>query len=121
MLHALFASRNVSVVARLFGSAAVAVTILSFFGWRYGHRFLPVIRNKRVRTVVAIACSLSGAVWMGLFNNTVLKIHQTHFLNTDWVQLVILYLWSMALMAVLGGVAYGLEEAARRQTTTADS
>ncbi|MGD0650007.1 MAG: permease prefix domain 1-containing protein [Verrucomicrobiia bacterium] len=124
MLLGLFAWSGVSVAARLFGSAAVAITILSFFGWRYGHRFLPVIRNKRVRTAVEIACGLSGAVWMALFSTLVVA----HFFDTcdrvdvrRVVQFAIVYLWAMTLMAILGGVAYGLEEAARRQTTTAGS
>jgi hypothetical protein len=118
-LFNLFASSKVSVVARLFGSAAVALTILSFFGWRYCHRFLPVIGNKRVRTAVEIACGLSGAVWIVLFSNIVLA----HFFDTcDHVdvrllaQFAVVFLWAMTLMAVLGGVAYGLEEAARRLT-----
>jgi cation transport ATPase len=124
MLLGLFAWSGVSVAARLFGSAAVAVTVLSFFGWRYSHRFLPVIRNQRVRMVVEIACSLSGAVWMALFSTLVVA----HFFDTcdrvdvrHVVQFAIVYLWAMTLMAILGGVAYGLEEAAGRQTATANS
>jgi hypothetical protein len=115
---------KVSVVERVFGSVAVAATILSFFGWRYSHRFLPVIRNKRARRAVEIACGLSGAVWLVLFSNIVLA----HFFDTRTDDLYVrigqfgvAFLWAMTLMAVLGGIAYGLEEAARRRTTTSDS
>ena len=93
---ALFTRSGVSVAARLFGSAAVAITILSFFGWRYGHRFLPVIRNKRVRTAVEIACSLSGAVWMALFSNLVVA----HFF--DAATALMFVAWSSSRLCTCG-------------------
>jgi len=51
---------------------------------------------------------LAAFLWMALFSSSIVA----RFFDADcdarrMVQFVIVYLWSMTLMAVLGGVAYG--------------
>jgi len=97
---------------KLLGLSAMAATFLS---WRYGYRFLPVIRNQAVRTAIGGACCLAGIVWIQLCIHFV-----PHFMvhpagaDLPFGQFMAAFLWAWNLMAILGGMAYGLERAARR-------
>jgi len=50
--------------AKLSGLAAIATAAL---GWRYNHKFLPVIRNRFIRTVIGLVCCVGCVVWIQLF------------------------------------------------------
>ena len=95
----------------------VVVGLLSFAGWRFGHKFLPFIHRRRSRTAIGVACCLLGMILMSLFWR--FGISQ---LGSLPVQLgVVLITGAWTAMAILGSVGYGLTEAARRQTKTADA
>jgi hypothetical protein len=139
---------EMSMAERMWGLAAVALTVLSMVSFRFSHKYLPVIRNRRVRMAVGVGCGLTGAGWLLVFVYLLPDVIVPHILAgangaalADSVRgrviiglkdippagdepvflIAISILWAMALMAVLGGIAYGLEEAARRRTLTADS
>jgi hypothetical protein len=97
---------------KLLGWSAIAATFLS---WRYGYRFLPVIRNQPVRTAIGGACCLAGIVWIQLCIHFVPHF-MVHPAGSDlpFGQFMAAFLWAWNLMAMLGGMAYGLEKAAWR-------
>ena len=93
---------------RLWTLVAVAAAILSVFAWRHGRGILPVISNRRTRTLVGIICCLSGpAVIASIF-----------YCATPWLGRIpaplvfILWPWVCTAIALLAGVGYGLAEAA---------
>ncbi len=97
---------------KLLGLSALAATLLS---WRYGYRFLPVIRNQPVRAAIGGACCLVGIIWIQLCIYFVPHF-MVHPAGSDlpFGQFMAAFLWAWNLMAILGGIAYGLEKAARR-------
>ena len=111
ILLVLLTVREANLAERVLGLAAVASIILS---WRYGHRFLPVINRKRFRMAVQAACCLASVGGMMLFIELIPR-----FLGQIPVgQMLISFLWGWTVMAVLGGVGYGLEKAARKSIAT---
>lgn len=108
---------------RLLGSAAVALTFLSLASWRFSYRMLPVIRNRRARLATAVTCGLVGLVWLCVFAVLLFTVIVPHMFAgfgaaKAWeprpvFDMGVATLWAMALTAVLGGIAYGLDEAAR--------
>jgi hypothetical protein len=112
---------------RLLGMAAVSLTFFSIVSWRFSYRFLPVIRNRNTRSATAIGCGLAGLVWLCLFGALLPTVIVPHlFAGTDAIPsdgvapiftMGISMLWAMALTAALGGIAYGLERAARYHHT----
>src|SRR6185503_10480398 len=73
-------SNEVSLAARVVGLAAVATIILS---WWHSHKFLPVIRNRQIRTLIGVVCCLAGVVWMALFINLILPSLFEHPAGAD--------------------------------------
>jgi hypothetical protein len=101
---------------------AILLTFLSIASWRFSHKFLPVIHNRTVRLAAAVACGLAGLAWLSVFGAllpTVIVPHLfTGSIGEDFRPVFAMgtaMLWAMALTAVLGAIAYGLEGAARRQ------
>jgi predicted membrane channel-forming protein YqfA (hemolysin III family) len=100
-------SAAVGVIERIFVFAALAVSVLSILGWKKCRESLPVVRNRRTRTMVGTAGCLLGLVFITLcFFMTPL-----HFSIG-----IILLSWTLAVASVLGGVGYGLEKAAQERT-----
>src|SRR5882757_10811674 len=101
---------------RLAGFADLAVIVLAVLGCRQINKSFPVIPDKRVRTAIGLAFGLASMTGMIVFMNLILP-------NFEFTQgqLTVVVLWSLTLMAALGAVWASLEEAARRQTTTAGS
>jgi hypothetical protein len=148
VLPRLLTIHELGMPERIWGLAAVAVTMLSIASFRFSYRCLPVIREQRVRMAVGVGCGLMGAVWLLVFGNLLADVIVPHIFGGangagaansvrgaviiglkvipptghEPVFLIgISILWAMALTAALGGIAYGIEEAARRRATTADS
>jgi hypothetical protein len=121
---------------------AVALTLLSVLSWGFSYKYLPVVRNPRARMRIAVACGfLSAACFyvFGLVLTNVLVPHMFHpenpvpeatfragklvgfraavpdeFSSIFWIGVAVL--WALAVAAIPGAIAYGLEEAARRKT-----
>jgi hypothetical protein len=111
---------------RLLGLIAVLLTFLSIASWRFSHRFLPVIANQKIRMATAIACGVAGLAWLYIFGAllpTVILPRLFSVASTGELRpvfaMAIAVLWAMALTAVLGALAYGLEGAAQRKKENA--
>ena len=120
----LFGHHEASVAERMLGLAGVLLTILSIPGWRYGYMFLPVISNPRVRLALGATCCFAGVVWMWLFITAILpQLLQLPADDSGFsVGLVLAAIaWAFTLLAMFGGIAYGLEEAARRRPLSTNS
>ncbi len=135
---ALFTISELSPLQRTLGLSAVALTFLSVVTLRFNYKFLPAIRNRRARTALIAGCSLAGVAWLLIFSNLLPNVIVPHFMEnaasaeslrgsvliglrqappealSAVFAIGISLLWAMTLAAILGGVAYGLEEAARR-------
>lgn len=136
----LFTIHELSPVQRIQGLSAVTLTFFSIVSWRFSYRFLPIIRSRRARTIAVIGCGLAGLVWLLIFANLLPNVIVPHAMHdgasTESIRGSVLIglqhatdggfaavfriglslLWAMTLAAILGAVAYGLEEAAKRQT-----
>jgi len=107
ILLVLLTVHEANLAERVFGLAAVATIILC---WRNGHRFLPAIGSRLIRMAVQAACCLASVGGMMLFIEFI-----PHFIGQVPVgQLLVSTLWAWTVMAILGGMAYGLEKAARK-------
>jgi len=114
----IFGHHEASVAERLLGLIAIMLTLLSIPGSRHAHRFLPIIRNQRIRTCVGLACGCGGLLWMWFFIAAILpNLVQLPSASSDFPIGLILasVAWAFTLFAALGGIAYGLEEAARKR------
>jgi hypothetical protein len=102
---------------RLLGLLAVALIWFAVASCWFSYRHLPVIRSRRARMFVELACGLGGIAWvyvfMGFLLNVVLAGASTAQIPVFWI--AIAFLWAMALLALLGATAFGLEEAAYRK------
>jgi hypothetical protein len=107
-------SAALGTTGRILTFMAVAVSFLSVFGWRMSRRILPIVPSKQARTHIGIACCLLGPALAAIFWFSIAR--QLHFSIG-----VILITWTWAVMAILGGVGYGLAETARGQTGSARS
>ena len=99
----------------------VAITVLS---WKYNHKLLPVIRNQPLRRAVGIVCYAGCLLWIrfvlfhlpigeirNFFQFYIFQFFLTQFLfGAEW-----------AVIAILGGIAHGLEKAAGSQNAAVDS
>ena len=106
-----------SLTDRLLAFTAIGVSLLSIPLWHNRRNFLPVIRNRRIRTMIGVACCLFGPASLALFFAFILPPLLGRG-NFTVPLLVVSFAWAWAMMAILGGVGYGLSEAARRQMTT---
>ncbi len=112
ILYNLLFLHQVSNASRILGFMAVASTILS---WRYGRALLPAIGNRHAGKVIAAACCLTGVSVVLLFIKII-----PHFFDVPAgseipaSQLLVLFLWAWTAMAVLGAIAYGIEDAAHK-------
>jgi hypothetical protein len=95
----------------VFALAVLAITIATIvLSWRYNHKLLPIIRNQPLRRSIGIACYGGCLLWI--------RFVVFHFPD-GWHGGIVLPLFifgaEWTLMAILGGVGYGLEKAATRQ------
>ena len=123
----LFLIHELSPMERILGLTAVIITLVSLVGLKFSYKILPVIRNKRVRIGIVAMCGLVAIAWLGVFSSLLPNVIVPYAfrninVNAPTESLQALFavglslLWAMTLAAVLGGAAYGLEEAARRGT-----
>jgi hypothetical protein len=109
---------GIDFTSRFLGLSAVAVAVL---GWIYGHKFLPIVRNQRVRTAIGFICCLAGVAGMLIFVQNVLPhvILSQPAANVPPGRLLAVFLWGWMAMAVLGGVGRGLEKAVETRNVEA--
>jgi hypothetical protein len=134
----LFIIQELSPTQRALGLSAVALTFLSVVSLRFSYRFLPIIRNRRARTIAVMSCGLAGVVWLLIFADLLPNVivpramhdgasaesirgsvliglqHATNEQFAAIFRIGLSLLWAMTLAAILGAIAYGLEEAAKR-------
>ena len=107
ILLVLLTVHEANLAERMLGLVAVASIILC---WRFGHRFLPAIGSQQIRAAIETACCLASVGGMMLFIEFI-----PHFLGQVPVgQMLVSTLWAWTVMAILGGMAHGLEKAARK-------
>jgi hypothetical protein len=97
-----------STTERILALTAAAASLLSVFAWQHGRKVLPVVRNRRTRTLIGIACGLSGPGLISLFIG--FGVPQLGHFQAPLFY--VLMAWGWTAMAVLAGVGYGLAEAA---------
>lgn len=132
--------QELSSSQRLLGLGAVVVTLLSVVSWRFSYKFLPIVQSERARMRIGIACGLVSLVSLYVFglllanvivpgvlqdnlNSNVAHLGRQMIGMQDAVpeefspvlMIGISVLWALALAAIPGAIAYGLEEAARRR------
>ena len=102
----LFTTHEVNWGGRMLGLVAIASTVLS---WRYGYRVLPVIRHRRVRTLIGFASCVASVVWMAIFVKLILPplIEQVEIFPG---RLLVSFLWAWTVAATLASIAHGLEK-----------
>ncbi len=103
-------TRNFGWLAQISGAAAFATTLLS---WRYNDHFLPVVRNHWVRTAIGLVCCIGCVVWIQYF-----IVDYTPSILVQPGMGMMTFLWGWTLMAILGGIGFGLEKAARKSITS---
>lgn len=113
--------RELPAGLRVLSLVAILLTFLSVASWRFSHKFLPVIHSRRIRLAMSVGCGLAGLIWLYAFGallpsvivphlftgSAEMNIHPAFIMGTS-------ILWAIALTAVLGAIAYGLEGAAKR-------
>ncbi len=108
ILLVLLTVHEANLAERVLGLAGITSIVLC---WRYGHRFLPAISSRVIRVAVEAACCLASVGGMVLFIEFI-----PQFLGQIPVgQMLVSFLWVWAAMAILGGMARGLEKAAREK------
>ena len=107
-------------LAKIAGGAAVATIIL---GWIYNYKFLPVVGNQHLRSLIGFVSSVVGIIGIQLFILHVVPNMLIHPAGTEerWGRFMALFLWAWTAMAILGGIGNGLEKAARQHSVTADA
>jgi hypothetical protein len=95
----------------MFALAVLAITVATIvLSWRYNHMLLPVIRNQPLRRSIGIACYVGCLLWIRF-----VVFHFPGGLHGDIVLPLFIFGAEWTVMAILGGVGYGLEKAATRQ------
>jgi len=127
---------------RVLGWTPVALTLFSVVSWRFSYRFLPVIRSRRARVIAGFVCglvSLGGIYIFGLALANVIVPRVINMPNLTMIEpnaghtggrlmgvqgapefsqmfmIGISILWAVAVAAIPGAIAFGLEEAVRRR------
>ena len=98
---------------RALGFLALGLSALFILGMPFYDRFLPVISHQRRRQSIQLGLVLAWMVLGGGFVNFILP-----HLNLTLGQVVVTFLWVLMPGALLSGIGYGLDVAARRQTAT---
>ena len=108
-----FFKYDMNWVWRSAGIANVIFGTLAILYCKQINNWFPVIPNRRVRLTIGISAAVCSAAGMGIFMNFILP----HFPLTMG-QLVVAVLWGLTVMSIGGVILAGLEEAAKRTTTT---
>ena len=94
--------------------AANAISIFSIAGLRHGCALMPAIRKAQARMVIGIVGPPLGALWILAYVLFVVPLQ----VQSRASHSVVMFLWALALMSLLGGIGYGVENAASKSTAT---
>jgi hypothetical protein len=99
-------------------SGFIATALASGFLWMAPnlHKYLPLVRSKRTRTVLQTVPLVAWMIFGCVFVNLVLPL-----LDPTQGQLVVMFIWLLTPMAVISALGHGLGEAARKQTAPANA
>jgi len=100
-------------------SSLAALAAFSLLAWsgRLGHRFLPVIQNRRIRDAILFSCCVPLMLWWIVFLRLILPRY-----DFTVGQLMVTLFWALfPTMGVCIGLLWGIETAARKKTAIADS
>jgi hypothetical protein len=100
-------------------SSLAALAVFSLFAWsgRLGHRFLPVIQNRRIRDAILFSCCVPLMLWWVVFFRLILPRH-------DFTMSEVLVALAWAFFAPAGaciGLHWGIETAARKKVAMTGS
>ena len=102
----------------ILASSAVAGSLCVAAFWTRAVRFLPIIHKKRKRYAIEVVLFVSGFICSNLFCGLVLPYFER---NLNGKILPPIWLWAVFPIAVFLALAAGIEEAARKETSTARS
>jgi hypothetical protein len=99
-------------------SSLAALAAFSLLAWsgRLGHRFLPVIQNRRIRDAILFSCCVPLMLWWIVFLNFIVPRH-------DFTMGEFLVAFSWAFFTPAGafiGLHWGIETAARKEIERPD-
>jgi len=109
---------KLGLIARVFMLTGWAITVaITVLSWKYNHKLLPAIHNKLLRRATGFACFAGCLLWIRfvLFHLPIENIR--HIFKSDIFLLVLiqfLFGAEWAMIAILGGIAHGLEKAAQK-------
>jgi hypothetical protein len=99
-------------------SSLAALAAFSLLAWsgRLGHRFLPVIQNRRIRDAILFSCCVPLMLWWVVFFRLILPRHEF-----TMGEFLVAFTW--AFFAPAGaciGLHWGIETAARKKIAGAN-
>jgi hypothetical protein len=99
-------------------SSLAALAAFSLLAWsgRLGHRFLPVIQNRRIRDAILFSCCVPLMLWWIVFLRLILPRY-----DFTVGQLMVTLFWALfPTMGVCIGLLWGIETAARKEIERPD-
>lgn len=99
-------------------SSLAALAAFSLLAWsgRLGHRFLPVIQNRRIRDAILFSCCVPLMLWWVVFFRLILPRHEF-----TMGEFLVAFTWAFFTPAgACIGLHWGIETAARKKPASAD-
>ncbi len=107
---------DMTAAEELSGLAALAAFSLLAWSGRLGHRFLPVIQNRRIRDAIFCACFGSLMLWWVVFFNLIVPRH-----NFTMGEFLVAFMWAFFTPAgACLGLHWGIETAAWKNAAVAE-
>jgi hypothetical protein len=97
------------------GLAALGLFTLFIWSGRLGHKWLPMVPGKRQRGIITACCMVPVMLWWIVFMYVIVPRH-----DFTMGQFGVTFLWGFVTPAgLMIGLPWGIEAAARKQTTGA--
>jgi hypothetical protein len=107
-----------NLLEQMLGFVGIGLGVLFLCSWPYSCRFLPVVFRKPVRRRIQLAFGGLFVAWCVMFCDFI----SPHYDLGQTSQWMVALVWAIMIpFGVLGGIAFGLEEAAHKQTELAGS
>jgi len=100
-------------------SCLAALAAFSLLAWsgRLGHRFLPVIQNRRIRDAILFSCCVPLMLWWVVFFRLIVPRH-----DFTMGEFLVAFTWAFFTPAGASiGLHWGIETAARKKVARAGS